>query len=277
VASLKPSSATGAAEAISDSEPKILVRKGGLFILWKPPGWAVSVSADEKGIEMLSRHPGGCELELQDWLQSKFADCSPTVTDPLVAYGLLHRLDRNTSGAILWASNYSNYFAARLQFAARRVWKQYICLCYGPVSLTRKFLEEPLQETVGSNGLLRSVVAPQGRAACTEVLSVAHLRSSDNQVLSLVQVRLHTGRLHQIRAHMSHAGHPLVGDPHYGVRTHSNPLCSRIFLHAQYVAIEVLDEPLHVELDLPPDLLYALSCLTPVSHLSQALFNKWFS
>jgi len=77
VASLKPSSATGAAEAISDSEPKILVRKGGLFILWKPPGWAVSVSADEKGIEMLSRHPGGCELELQDWLQSKFADCSP--------------------------------------------------------------------------------------------------------------------------------------------------------------------------------------------------------
>merc|ERR1712129_264547 len=160
----------------------------------------------------------------------------PICNDSSLAYGLLHRLDKNTSGALLCAKTYEAYFHAKLQFAARRVLKHYVCLCHGLLPMSPRLLDVPLH-TTRVHGGWRSVADPTGRKARTIVDVVVHLGLS-GQLISLVQVKLGTGRYHQIRGYLTHDGHPLVGDIHYGGIAH---WCHRVFLHAHRLAIDAGD------------------------------------
>merc|ERR1712037_968491 len=97
----------------------------------------------------------------------------------------------------------------------------------------------------------------------TQIVEVGHFvaRTQATRV-SFVVLRLHTGRMHQIRAHLSHEGHALIGDALYGNGKASAPWCPRMFLHSWKLVISLEDGPLLMELSLPSVLLQVLEQLS---------------
>jgi len=239
----------------SDQVPCVLHQKWwGLFVVFKPPGWTVSLGNDGDFLGASSESPSVPEERgMQEWVRQGVGKGRPIVVDRGFSCGFLHRLDKDTSGALLWAACYSAYYKAALMFAQRRVLKEYVCVCHGHFPLAPWNIEEPLQdwgERAEVTG--RSICSPWGRPARTEVLLVGHLLGPQGMRTSIVELRIHTGRKHQIRAHLSTVGHPLLGDGLYG-----GPLlswCSRMFLHACRLGIDDGSEGVRFEVCLPRDL-----------------------
>jgi 23S rRNA pseudouridine1911/1915/1917 synthase len=126
--------------------------------------------------------------------------------------GIVHRLDKETSGCLVAAKNDFTHRELSKQFAARTVEKIYLALVTGKLRKATGIIEN----TIGRHPVHRqrmSVSSLRGRAAKTEYRL---LRSSE--LASLVECRLHTGRTHQIRVHLHHLGHPILGDKVYAPR-----------------------------------------------------------
>lgn len=264
----------------------MVLERGHLCVLWKPPGWTVSV-ADEAKRDMLDSPCGnadvelgergsGSEFELQRWVQQAFPNGSRIVKDSSASHGLVHRLDRNTSGLLLCAKSYWGYAMTLMQFAAQRISKEYVFLCHGHLPSGLRWIEAPLLR-VGPPHAARSTVSPQGQHASTEVDKVAHLHGAVGEgAFSLVLVRLHTGRLHQIRAHAAHYGHPLLGDVTYGGKVAVD--CPRVFLHAHRLQVAGLIDGFpnfEVSSPLPQDLHAVVAKLGAVDSRSGALLSQW--
>jgi len=259
-----------------EGEPRILGEQGDVLALWKPAGWTVSVreaEADEADDGDWWTSTGRGARPLQDWVARRLGDRHPINLDSATAYGLLHRLDKNTSGAILCAKSYRGYLAAKVQFATRRVCKRYLCLCHGLLPPGERWLEAPLR-FIPDGG--RTVATPDGDRAATQVQTVAHLAEVPGVgLLSMVGVELRTGRQHQIRAHLSEEGHPLVADERYGGWV--PPWCERVFLHAHRLSIDIGagEGPLLTCSPLPVDLQEALPRPTAVDAAARALRTRW--
>lgn len=282
------------------SQPCIIHQHPDLCVLWKPPGWSVTVGGGGGRGEEWEETSAGAELgrPLQEWVEESLGLACPIARDSVAQHGILHRLDRDTSGVLALATSYRGYHAAHLCFTAKGVRKDYVCLCWGHLPLGTGcpvvqrwepgeglMLTAPLT-TVALGSVRRSVAAgpgEAGREARTEVLAAAHLHlpkaAAWAAAFSLVEVRLHTGRLHQIRAHLAHEGHPLVGDASYGSRP-AVSWCPRIFLHAHRLYMGLDDHPVDVRCPLPPDLQEALGVLKTVRGApleSQEMIQLWAS
>ena len=138
--------------------------------------------------------------------------------------GIVHRLDKETSGCLVVAKNDVVHRALSDQFASRTVDKIYLALVRGKLRKTAGSIDEK----IGRHPVHRqkmSVDSRRGRAAKTEyrVLNVA-------DEMSLIECRLHSGRTHQIRVHLHHIGHPVIGDKIYGPKKSGRP--ERQMLHA---------------------------------------------
>lgn len=250
-------------ESNSPNEPSVAFDSDHIFCLNKPQGWTVTVQQSDWHAAELADEVVGSGLPIQAWLQEHLQNCA-VVFDARSQHGVAHRLDRDTSGLLLCSKSYAGYYASQLSFAARRVTKGYLCLCRGSARPAPWSIHAPLCKT-GRPGAWRSIIEPNGRPAWTEVVSVEHYSGPDTERFSLVEVELHTGRLHQIRAHMSSEGHPLVGDVLYGGGKRS--WCSRLFLHACHLSLDLGEELggiLDVRSPLPPDLQAAVDTLTKV-------------
>merc|ERR1740123_768806 len=188
-------------------------------VVWKPPGWECTLASNAEDGPFTSQEMegdigtsvhGGLLLQ---WLVAEFGMHCSIAQDSTVDHGLLNRLDRETSGVVLWASSYLGYYIAQLHFVSRRVLKEYVCLVRGwPSSMVPRLINAPLIPRLPAlNGGMApaAVDFAKGRTACTEILSVSCLAHPDGQRFGLVEVRLHTGRQHQIRLHMLHEGHEL--------------------------------------------------------------------
>jgi 23S rRNA pseudouridine1911/1915/1917 synthase len=123
--------------------------------------------------------------------------------------GIVHRLDRGTSGVMVVAKNDAAHQELARQFEDREVEKEYIALVWGTVQAGRR-----IDAAIGrdpANRQKMSARAKHARTAVTRITRARHLRG-----LTLCQVAIHTGRTHQIRVHLSAIGHPIVGDSLYG-------------------------------------------------------------
>lgn len=123
--------------------------------------------------------------------------------------GIVHRLDKDTTGVLLVARTDAAYRALSRAFAERLVAKHYLAIVWGDPGTEERVLDFP----VGRHPTHRKemTVRPDGRPARSRIR-----RRATAGPISLVDVRLETGRTHQIRVHLKHTRHPLVGDPVYG-------------------------------------------------------------
>mmetsp|Transcript_89038 Transcript_89038/g.160575 ORF Transcript_89038/g.160575 Transcript_89038/m.160575 type:complete len:741 (+) Transcript_89038:515-2737(+) len=279
-AAVEASAGPSKSEELFD-EPRVLFKQQDLVVLWKPAGWTVSVSSgpNDEPDEVFGEGDSG--RKLQEWVSTMLGRDSPVCLDPARQYGLVHRLDRNTSGGLVCATSYRGFYLAQLEFSARRVRKSYIALCQGKLARQPRMLQAPLGGSRQADGSWKSFVDPNGRQALTELLQVQHLRRAveDRQEdFSLVEVLLHTGRQHQIRVHLASEGHPLVSDTPYGGTLVE--WCPRSFLHAHHLELDVGSGPVVVDCPLPGELRGALEALeeedaSETSSSGRTLLGKW--
>ncbi|MBU3728467.1 MAG: RNA pseudouridine synthase [Phycisphaerales bacterium] len=124
-------------------------------------------------------------------------------------WGLLHRLDRETSGCVLCALDAEAYDSVRAQFAARTVGKTYLAVVSGRLPSAAGRTDQPLEE-VRRGDMKVSAIARRGEPAITHWMTLASQGDT-----SLIAVSIETGKLHQIRAHVAWLGAPIVGDRVY--------------------------------------------------------------
>lgn len=155
--------------------------------------------------------------------------CHPTKTDvysslvsrvrlhlgPSIPAQLIHRLDRETSGIVVFAKTLPTAKAWRQVWERREVWKGYQAIVHGRVVPDTGIIDAPLGKDENSPVAIKDCVRPDGAAAVTEFRVLNRLTHSD-QPYSLLQVAPQSGRKHQIRIHLASIGHPIVGDKLYG-------------------------------------------------------------
>jgi 23S rRNA pseudouridine1911/1915/1917 synthase len=186
---------------------------------------------------------------------------------------LIHRLDRETSGALLVAKTAEA--ARRFSFQMKRgeMHKEYLALVWGWPDWEARTVEAPLLrqgERTVSRIWLKQAIHPDGAAARTDFETVRRFeRPGDGGRFALVRAMPRTGRMHQIRVHLAHLGHPVVGDKIYGpdegcylrfIETGWTPelaaalLLDRHALHAFRLDFRVGEEPIRAEAGLPLDM-----------------------
>ena len=166
--------------------------------------------------------------------------------------GIVHRLDKETSGVILVARTDEAHRKLSAQFASRKVEKLYLTLVHGLVRLDEGRIELPVARDPVRRTRMTTKVA-SGRTALT------YYTVKDRfEKYSFLRVKIGTGRTHQIRVHMASQGYPVVGDKLYGAppQPADSPLATRFFLHAWRITFESPDggKELTVESQLPPPL-----------------------
>jgi 23S rRNA pseudouridine1911/1915/1917 synthase len=171
--------------------------------------------------------------------------------------GIVHRLDRFTSGVLLVAKNDSAHQSLAGQFSGRQVEKVYLALVHGTVKRESGRIERPIARDPVRR-IRMTARLDEGRAAWSEYRVLRRFAG-----YTLLEVRIGTGRTHQIRVHLSSIGHPVVGDTLYGAPGNSN--LGRYFLHAHRIRFHRphTGEAVEVVSPLPPELDEWLQKLTP--------------
>ncbi len=175
--------------------------------------------------------------------------------------GIVHRLDKPTTGVMAAVRTEAARLALSEAFAERRTIKHYLAIVHGrpggyggPDS---GIIEEPIGRDPKSK-VRMAVAVKGGRPARSDW---QRLWTDPRGRMSLVAVRIHTGRTHQVRVHMAHLGHPLIGDDTYGPRKHGQFSAPRVMLHALRLGLDhpITGEPLVFRAPVPKDMLDLLS------------------
>lgn len=172
-------------------------------------------------------------------------------------WGIVHRLDRDTSGLMLVARTGPAHERLSRALARRSIERVYVALVIGAMEMPNGTIDAPIG-TDPADPRKRKVILG-GRAARTHYRVIGRFRD-----VTLLEVKLESGRTHQIRVHLASIGHPVVGDPWYGRpwRVES----PRVFLHATRLTVEhpTTGEALSFDSPLPADLLAVIAGLEPV-------------
>lgn len=224
-------------------DPKIIFETKDYFVVDKPSGWITN----EAGTTTT-------QPVLQTYIKSNFNYLLKDSYEE--RNGIVHRLDKETSGIILVAKNKESFYNLQQQFKDRKVHKKYYALVHGEL----KNQSGVVNETVGRLPWRRDRfgVLPGGREALTKY-EVEKVISGKEEKFTLLKVTPETGRTHQIRIHLKHIGHPIVGDEFYAGRKTAKKdrkWCSRLFLHAGEISFidPSSNEEIHFVSDMPSDL-----------------------
>jgi 23S rRNA pseudouridine1911/1915/1917 synthase len=166
--------------------------------------------------------------------------------------GIVHRLDKDTSGLMLVAKTDRTHRILSAAIAARRVVRRYAALAWGHLAAETLTVEQPVGRDPRDR--TRMAIVHSGRAARTDFRRLARFDAAD-----LLRAHLHTGRTHQIRVHLASIGHPVVGDDTYGGgggRRLVGLGARRHFLHAAWLIFRhpVTNETMDLRAPLPSDL-----------------------
>ncbi|MBI5530647.1 MAG: RluA family pseudouridine synthase [Candidatus Doudnabacteria bacterium] len=207
---------------------KVLYNNHGLIIIDKPAGMVVHPGAGFKGETLASA------------LLYEFKDIHLVGEEHRP--GIVHRLDKDTSGVILVAANSDMYEHLKNAFAERKVKKEYIALVWGRVEKQQGVIDAPIGKSKTDFRKMAAKEPVDAKEALTEYKVLEYLKNpSTLDEYTLIRVKLHTGRTHQIRVHMSYIGHPLLGDSLYGGKRANFKGLNRQFLHAKKIEVRLPD------------------------------------
>ena len=198
------------------------------------------------------------EDTLASWLVKHFPPLSRVGDDPAKRPGIMHRLDRDTSGVMLIAKNQDTFTYLKEQFQNRSIKKTYRALVYGKMSDTEGVVDKPISLKPGT--VKRTVHG--GKMTKDAVTKYKVIQTFKN--FTLVEVMPKTGRTHQIRVHLASIDHPIVGDPLYGKKKNKIiiPNIARQMLHAYSIEFSLPKGKLiKIAADLPEDMENALTYL----------------
>ncbi len=235
---------------------KVLYNNHGLIIIDKPAGMVVHPGAGFKGETLASAllyHFGGSPEEGKN-IQLVGEDHRP---------GIVHRLDKDTSGVILVAATQEMYEFLKNAFQERKIKKEYIALVKGRLEKPHGFIDSPIGKSK-TDFRKQTAKDPQDpKQALTEYKVLETLKDSQSlDGYTLILVKLHTGRTHQIRVHLNSIGHPLIGDELYGNKNSAIKGLNRQFLHAKKIEVRLPDGTwIEAESELAPDLKEVLNKL----------------
>lgn len=212
--------------------PKIIFEDDSLLVIDKPAGLVVNRAETQKG------------ETLEDWAAKRGINVERS--------GIVHRLDKDTSGLLVVAKTEAALANLQAQFKGREVVKKYLALVHGKVEPEEGEIFAPLARNPFNR--MRFGVFPGGREAQTNYRVLKVYRD-----FSFLELSPHTGRTHQIRVHLKYINHPIVSDPIYGGRKNYQAdlrFCPRLFLHASYLQIKhpMTGEKMEFSAPLPGDL-----------------------
>ncbi|MDB4939793.1 MAG: putative pseudouridine synthase aq [Candidatus Doudnabacteria bacterium] len=233
-----------AEEAISgkDVEIKVIYESADILIIDKPAGLVVHPAPGYKG------------PTLAEGLLYKYKDIN-LVGEDEIRPGIVHRLDKDTSGVMLVAKTQKMFEYLKDAFLERKVKKQYIALVTGHIPSPHGFISNPIGKHPTDFRKMTAIEPIDPKASSTEYTVLEYLQpQTPTRVVdeyTLVRVNLHTGRTHQIRVHFSSKnsfedsgkGFPIVGDNLYGPKAakSSLPGLHRQFLHASQIEVQLPD------------------------------------
>lgn len=211
---------------MNDANPRILYEDDEVFVFDKPSGWIVNEASTTRGTSVV-----------QTWLSNNFD--FPIAKDKRFRSGIVHRLDKETSGCLVVAKTQKSFENLQKQFKERLVKKTYTALVHGIPSPKKGKIDMPVGRLPWNRE--RFGVLPGGRNAVT-TYEVKGVYEKGGEEFSLVELYPKTGRTHQIRIHLKYLKTPIVSDTFYaGRKTSRNDKkwCPRLFLHAS--GIKFLD------------------------------------
>ena len=218
---------------------RVIYQEIDFLVLDKPAGIAVHHGAGVRG------------NTLTDWLTKRYPETKTVGDDPKTRPGIVHRLDKDTSGVMLVARNQRAFENLKQLFKERRVEKTYLALAVGVPKRRSGLIASPIGRPARRPTRRATRGELQGaRSALTEYRFLERLNG-----YSLLEVRPKTGRMHQIRVHLAAIGHPVAGDPTYGGARATLPGLRHQFLHASSLEFSYPGgRRLRFESPLPPEL-----------------------
>lgn len=228
--------------------PQIIYEDNDLLVVNKPSG--------------LITHPKNAEDKQESvtgWLIEKYPEIKTVGEDPLRP-GLVHRLDKDTSGLLVIAKNQDSFFYLKSLFQDKKIKKHYLALVHGKPKESKGIIDAPM----GRIGMKRTTQLHGKKKLKDEKTAVTEYNTLRNfNDFTLLEVSPHTGRTHQIRVHLKSIGTPVAGDPLYGrggKKNHGEP--NRLFLHAYKLQFISPDgKSLTIEAELPDELQKVLNML----------------
>ncbi|OGM21083.1 hypothetical protein A2714_02010 [Candidatus Woesebacteria bacterium RIFCSPHIGHO2_01_FULL_38_9] len=231
-------------------EPKIIFEDDSILILDKPAGWIVNES------ETVGKNP-----VIQSWIKENFNFQIAKALE--YRSGIVHRLDKETSGILVVAKTPSAFANLQSQFKERKVKKRYSALVHGIIEPKSGTISAPVGRLPWNRK--RFGVLPGGREAATRYRVISNFQFPiSKEVFTLLELYPETGRTHQIRIHTKYLGHPIVSDEFYAGRKTSRrdrTWCKRLFLHATGITFYHPEskEAVSFQAKLPQDLASALN------------------
>ncbi len=187
---------------------------------------------------------------LVDWLVNKYPSIK-TVGENSLRPGIIHRLDKDTSGLMLIAKNNKTFFYLKKQFQKRQIIKKYLALVVGKLKDKKGTISKAIgwSRKKGTKQTIAPIVPRKEAVTKYKVLK-------EYKKYSLVDIIPKTGRMHQIRVHMNSTGHPIAGDKQYKFKRQPCPeKLDRQFLHAYYLKLSLPDKKtVKFEIELPENL-----------------------
>jgi 23S rRNA pseudouridine1911/1915/1917 synthase len=233
---------------------KIIYEDDDILAVNKPAGLLVHCAENSK------------EPTLVDWLIKKYPEIK-NIGEDQSRPGIVHRLDKDTSGVLLVAKNQKTFEYLKSQFQSRKIKKKYLALVHGIVKNDKGLIELPIAKSkkdfrkkacLDARRAVHGKLAGKIREAVTEYKVLKRFPG-----YTLIEACPKTGRTHQIRVHLKAIGYPIVCDRLYGPKKQECPFgLSRHFLHASSIEFNLpAGGRIKLEADLPDDLQATLTKL----------------
>jgi len=209
---------------------KIIYEDNDVLVVDKPAGLIVFPEGNISGEKTL------IDLLIEQYPELKNAGDQPR-------YGIVHRLDKDTSGILLVAKTNESLIFLQKQFISREVEKKYVCLVEGVIKDGFGKIETLIGRAPGDKRKQKAY--PLGDTSLGKREAITEYRVSNRyKDYTLLEVGIKTGRRHQIRCHLSYLQHPIAGDKLYGFKNSKRPGgcpegLTRQFLHAAYLKIQL--------------------------------------